>query len=144
MTPGRPEIVLYLVDTSAWIEVFRPPARIDLESVIDLDEVVICLPGLQEVLAGFEDERAFQVAREAMHAFPIIEAPLEMAVFEEAVVLYRLARLMGVTVRSSVDCVVAVCAILNNLTVLHHDRDFDHLARAPPHRTREVTSLARP
>ena len=123
---------------------FRRPARIDLESVVDLDEVAICLPVLQEVLAGFDDERAFQIAREAMQAFPIVEEPLEMAVFEEAVALYRLARRTGVTVRSSVDCVIAVCAMRNHLTVLHHDRDFDHLARVTPLRAREVTLCARP
>ena len=123
---------------------FRRPARIDLESVVDLDEVAICLPVLQEVLAGFDDERAFQIAREAMQAFPIVEEPLEMAVFEEVVALYRLARRTGVTVRSSVDCVIAVCAMRNHLTVLHHDRDFDHLARVTPLRAREVTLCARP
>lgn len=123
---------------------FRRPSRVDLESLVELDEVAICLPVLQEVLAGFDDERAFQVARDAMRAFPIVEAPLGMAVFEEAVALYRLARRTGVTVRSSVDCVIAVCAIRNHLTVLHHDRDFDQLARVTPLRAREVTLLGRP
>jgi predicted nucleic acid-binding protein len=52
-----------LVDTSVWIEVFRKPSRLELESVADLDEVVTCLPVVQEVLQGFLDERAFRLAR---------------------------------------------------------------------------------
>ncbi|MEA2560157.1 MAG: hypothetical protein QOH06_1661 [Acidobacteriota bacterium] len=54
---------MLLVDTSVWIEVFRKPSRLELESVADLDEVVTCLPVVQEVLQGFLDERAFRLAR---------------------------------------------------------------------------------
>ena len=129
---------VYLVDTSVWIEVFRRPARFDLESVVELEEVVTCLPVMQEVLQGFRDDRAFRVARDAMQALPIVEAPLGMVVFEQAVDLYRLARRAGATVRSSVDCLIAVCAVRNDLTLLHHDRDFDELARVAPLRSRDV------
>ena len=129
---------MYLVDTSVWIEVFRRPARFDLESVVALEEVVTCLPVVQEVLQGFRDDRAFRVARDAMQALPIVEAPLGMVVFEQAVDLYRLARRAGATVRSSVDCLIAVCAVRNDLTLLHHDRDFDQLARMAPLRSRDV------
>jgi len=129
---------VYLVDTSVWVDVFRRPPRVDLESTIGVEAVVTCLPVLQEVLQGFRDDRAFRVARDAMLAFPIVEAPLETAVFEEAVDLFRLARRAGVTVRSSVDCLIAVCAVRNELTVLHHDRDFDQLARIAPLRARNV------
>lgn len=56
---------MFLVDTSVWIEVFRRPSRFELGSVADLDEVVTCLPVIQEVLQGFQQEHAFRVAREA-------------------------------------------------------------------------------
>jgi len=92
-----------LVDTSVWIEVFRRGTTFQLESVADLEEVVTCLPVIQEVLQGFRDERAFQVARESLYALPIVESPLQRAVFDEAIELYRRSRQAGVTVRSSVD-----------------------------------------
>ena len=129
---------MYLVDTSVWIDVFRRPPRIDLESAIGVETVVTCLPVMQEVLQGFRDDRAFRVARDALLAFPIVDAPLGTAVFEEAVDLFRLARRAGVTVRSSVDCLIAVCAVRNDLTVLHHDRDFDQIARFAPLRSWNV------
>lgn len=129
---------MYLVDTSVWIDVFHRPPRVDLESTVGVEAVVTCLPVLQEVLQGFRDDRAFRVARDAMLAFPIVEAPLETAAFEEAADLFRLARRAGVTVRSSVDCLIAVCAVRNSLTVLHHDRDFDQLARVAPLRARNI------
>jgi predicted nucleic acid-binding protein len=127
-----------LVDTSVWIEVFRKPKRLDLESVADLDEIVTCLPVIQEVLQGFLDERAFRVARESMFAFPIVESPLKLEVFEEAARLYRLARRAGVTVRSGVDCLIATCAIRHGLPVLHCDRDFSHLAQVSPLQARKI------
>ena len=129
---------VYLVDTSVWVEVFRRPGRFDLGSVADLEGVVTCLPVLQEVLQGFGDDRAFRVAQDAMHELPIVEAPLAMEVFEQAVDLYRLARRAGATVRSSVDCLIAVCAVRNDLTLLHHDRDFDQLARVASFRSQDV------
>jgi predicted nucleic acid-binding protein len=120
---------MVLVDTSVWIEVFRKPSRFDLASVIDMDEVVTCLPVLQEVLQGFREELAFRIARNAMFALPLVEEPLALGVFEEAVQLYRTARRAGVTIRSSVDCLIAACAIRQGIPVLHHDRDFSLLAK---------------
>ena len=120
---------MLLLDTSAWIEVFRKPARLDLDTLGGLEEVVTCLPIVQEVLQGFRDERAFRLAREAMFALPIVESPLPQACFEEAVDLFRTARRAGLTVRSSVDCLIAACALRHGLTVVHRDRDYAALAR---------------
>jgi predicted nucleic acid-binding protein len=117
-----------LVDTSVWIELFRPSSRLDVTAVLDIEDVVTCLPVVQEVLQGFRDERAFRTARDAMLALPTVESPLRLEVVEEAVGLYRLARRSGHTVRSSVDCLIAACALRHGLTVLHHDRDYGALA----------------
>ena len=119
---------MVLVDTSVWIEVFRKPAKFSLESAVEFDEVVTCLPVLHEVLQGFHDERALALARDAMLALPTVESPLRREVFLEATELYRRARRIGRTVRSGVDCLIAACAIRNSLTVLHRDRDFTRLA----------------
>lgn len=131
---------MLLVDTSVWIEVFRKPSRLQLQSVADLDEIVTCLPVIQEVLQGFLEERAFRLAREAMFAFPVVESPLRSEVFEEAAQLYRSARRAGVTIRSGVDCLIAACAIRHGITVLHHDRDFSLLATVSPLAERRIMS----
>lgn len=129
---------MLLVDTSVWIEVFRRHPRFHLESVAELDEVVTCLPVIQEVLQGFRDERAFHVAREAMYALPIVESPLPRAVVDDAIDLYRRSRQAGITVRSSVDCLIAACALRHGLTVLHRDRDFGALARVSALDARDI------
>lgn len=130
--PASEETVVLLVDTSVWVEVFRKPSRLDLRGVVDTEEIVTCLPVIQEVLQGFREERTFRLARDAMFAFPIVESPLPRVVFEDAAELYRSARQKGLTIRSSVDCLVAACALRHGLEVLHCDRDFDALAKVSP------------
>ncbi len=127
---------MILVDTSVWIEVFRARRPLDLEAILDFDDVVTCLPVIQEVLQGFRDERTYRRAREAIFSLPLVESPLGADVFSEAVDLYRGARRGGLTVRSSVDCLIAACAIRHDLEVLHRDRDYAALARVSPLRQR--------
>jgi predicted nucleic acid-binding protein len=118
--------------------VFRRRSPTALESVVDFDEIVTCLPVVQEVLQGFQDPRAFAIAREAMHALPIVDSPMPQAVFDQAVDLYRAARRAGFTVRSGVDCLIAACAIRHHLEVLHDDRDFDMLGSVSSLRVRRL------
>ncbi|MDX1384281.1 MAG: PIN domain-containing protein [Thermoanaerobaculia bacterium] len=132
---------MILIDTSVWIELFREQSPYRVEARLELDEVVTCLPVVQEVLQGFRDERAYSIAREAMLALPIVESPLGVEVFEEAVALFRRARGSGLTIRSGVDCLIAACALRSHVEVLHHDRDFDSLARVS---TLQVRRLAGP
>jgi len=133
---------VYLVDTSVWIETFKKTDPLRIELLADLEEVVTCLPVIQEVLQGFGDERAYRLAREAMLSLPIVESPLRLEVFEEATALYRSAWRTGRKVRSGVDCLIAACALRNDLTVLHHDRDFDALAAASALRARNTARSA--
>ena len=130
---------MVLVDTSVWIEAFRRPLRVVLEQHVAFDDVVTCLPVVQEVLQGFRDEAAFTRARRGMLALPIVDSPLGEDVFLHAADLYRAGRRAGVTIRSSVDCLIAASAIRHHLEVLHHDRDFDEIAKVSTLRSRRVT-----
>jgi len=129
---------LVLIDTSVWIEVFRRRNPLDLEALVAIEEVATCLPIIQEVLQGFREEAAFRQAHQSMFSLPVIESPLEASVFEEAVSLYRTARANGITVRSSIDCLIAACALRHDLEVWHRDRDYAALARVSRLREREV------
>ena len=76
---------MILVDTSIWIEVLRKTKPLDLEAILDFDDVVTCLPIAQEVAQGIRDDRAFRLARTAMHNLPCLEDPLSRSVFDHAV-----------------------------------------------------------
>lgn len=135
---------MLLVDTSAWIEIFRRPSRVTVAQIVDdPDRVVTCLPVIQEVLQGFDDERTFQVARSAMYALPCVESPITPALVDAAVDIYRRARRAGVTVRSGVDCLIAACASRHRLTVVHRDRDYANLSTIVPLEHIDITPLLR-
>ena len=129
---------MILVDTSVWIEVFRREAPLDLEAHADFEEVVTCLPVVQEVLQGFRDEAAFRRAEAAMLSLPIVDSPLPADVYLAAAALYRTGRSTGHTVRSSIDCLIAASALRHDLEVLHRDRDFAAIARFSRLRQRDV------
>ena len=129
---------MILVDSSAWIAVLRRDDVLDLRAHIEPDAIVTCLPVIQEVLQGFQAEDAWRRARAAMLAMPIVESPLRLEVYEEAVALFRQARRAGVTIRSTMDCLIAACALRNDLEVLHVDRDFAALARVSGLRQRRI------
>jgi predicted nucleic acid-binding protein len=103
-----------------------------------LDDVVTCLPVVHEVLQGFREESAFRAAKTAMLAMPMVEAPIGEALMLEAVALSRSARRRGLTIRSSVGCLIAACALRHDLEVLHRARDFPALARISDLREREA------
>jgi predicted nucleic acid-binding protein len=129
---------MWLVDTSLWIAVFRRKAPLDLTSVVAFDEIVTCLPIVQEVLQGFRDERPYRIAKEAMRSLPTLDDPLGFEVIDDAVDLYRAARRAGVTVRSSIDCLIAASALRHDVGVLHADRDYTALARVSQLQQRAV------
>lgn len=134
---------MILVDTSVWIEVFRRPSTLHLESLVEFDDIVTCLPVVQEVLQGFNSEPAYVRARESMLALPIVDSPIGQQRFVEAVDLYRMARRQGLTIRSGVDCLIAACAIRHQLEVLHRDRDFDALTRVSALMARNIHGTRR-
>ncbi len=122
-------MAMILVDTSAWIRHFARNDPFELASVCPVEERLLCLPVYQEILQGIRDEGAFREIREALESATMLDDPLPQRRFLEAAELYRSARRMGITVRSSVDCLIAACAIHHNVPVLHSDRDFAQLSR---------------
>jgi len=130
---------MILVDTSIWIAAFRKRNAFRIEDDVEFDEITTCLPVIQEVLQGFREERAYRTARDAMIALPIVESPMEESLFIEAAELYRSARRQGLTIRSSVDCLIAACALRHDMPVLHKNRDYELLSGIAPLRVRTIS-----
>lgn len=125
MTSGK------IVDTSVWIDFFN---AVDNEQtnftavVIEKNELFMLPVILQEVLQGFRDEKTFNTVKKAFLEHPFVSYDgIDMAV--DAASLYRFLKLKGVSIRKPNDCLIAVICINNNLSLLHNDRDFDHIAK---------------
>ncbi|MDP1650308.1 MAG: PIN domain-containing protein [Rubrivivax sp.] len=124
---------MLVVDSSVWIDFFasrESPARAILRRLLDEGEVRIVVPDLVlfEVLRGFRHERDHREARLLMESLNIEDtggAALALAAAQH----YRSLRAQGVTVRSSIDVLVATFCIENDYALLHRDRDFQAFER---------------
>ena len=123
-----------LVDTSAWVEYFRRHDSAPSDTVRSLattgESFLTCGPVTMEVLAG----AATPSVLDTIHRILALgsDIPVDLKHFEEAAALYRACRAQGVTIRSLIDCLIAVLAMAEGVEVLHHDRDFDAIARVVP------------
>jgi predicted nucleic acid-binding protein len=129
---------LYLIDTSAWILHFSKNAPFDLRDICSPEDRVLCLPVYQEILQGVREEASFRAIQAILRMADFVENPLSMETYDEAISLYRRARRQGLTIRSSVDCLIAACALRHDLIVLHHDRDYEAIGKVSELRQRNV------
>jgi predicted nucleic acid-binding protein len=80
-----------------------------------------------EILQGFRDEREAGRVEKHLRAFPVLRLK-ELDDFALAAELYRRARRAGVTIRKTLDCLIAAPCVRNGVPILHADEDFDRLA----------------
>jgi hypothetical protein len=122
----------YLVDTSVWIDFFNPknnsPRKQELETLINRNaKIFICPVIYQEILQGIRDDRDFRKTKYFISALNMVKTN-QMTAIDHAVNMYRILRKNGVTIRKPQDCLIASYAIIENLTLLHNDRDFDSIS----------------
>jgi predicted nucleic acid-binding protein len=123
---------VYLVDTSVWVDFLRgreTPCVGLLDELLG-DPLAVGLSDaiLMEILQGARDQRAFDRFRRYFGGLPCHRFADPQTAHVAAAQLFLDCRRAGVTVRSSVDCLVAQCAIENDLVLLHNDRDFAKMA----------------
>jgi hypothetical protein len=118
---------MLLVDSSVWIDYFNgtiTPQTNHLDTILGVDEIVIGDLILAEVLQGFRLDKDYDAAKRAMHAFPILSLVGPNIALKSAD-NYRFLRKRGITIRKTIDCLIATCCIENTLELLHSDNDFD-------------------
>jgi len=120
-----------VVDTSVWVDVLND---VDTPQTRRLEELLLGGAPLAltdviyaEVLQGLRDERNVRRVDEHLRAFPVLRLS-SLDDFRFAAQLYRTARRKGVTIRKTLDCLIAVPCIKAGAPLLHADADFDRLA----------------
>lgn len=88
-----------------------------------------CGPIIQEVLQGLKPGLGNDAFRAAFLAIPVLSDPIPLRLFVSAAEIYGQGRRRGITIRSSLDCLIAAIAIDHGVPVWHRDRDFDSIAR---------------
>jgi predicted nucleic acid-binding protein len=118
---------LILVDSSVWIDYFRgriTPHTERLDNLLGTEPLFIGDLILAEVLQGFVREEDFNRARRLLASLTVVElCGPEIAI--RAARNFRLLRAAGVTVRKTIDSIIATRCIESGYDLLHNDRDFD-------------------
>ena len=122
---------MILVESSVWIDYFRGTANAQsdrLDALLGAEQLLVGDVILTEVLQGFASDRDFEKALALMGAFECIDIGGQ-AVALEAARNFRRLRARGVTVRKTIDTLIATRCIMDGLRLLYADRDFDPFAQ---------------
>ena len=122
---------MILADTSVWIDYLR---GIDASHTSALDYELAhnrIITGdliIAEFLEGFRSEKDYAAAKRIMDSLEYHDlAGREIAI--RAALNYRLLRKRGVTVRKTIDVLIATFCIENNFMIIHNDRDYDPMEK---------------
>ena len=122
---------MILVDSSVWIDYFRGTVTAQteiLDGLLGQEPLAIGDLILAEVLQGFDDDRDFDDARKTLTSLTVVElGGARIAI--QAARNFRTLRRLGVTVRKTIDTVIATRCIESGYELLHSDRDFDPFVR---------------
>ncbi len=118
---------MLLVDSSVWIDYFNGAVTAQTEALdvlLPQREILVGDIILAEVLQGFRSDADFEAARRALtrfHQAAMVDPDLAV----QSARHYRTLRKLGVTVRRTIDCLIATFAIVQGHELLHSDSDFD-------------------
>lgn len=127
---------MYLVDTSVWIGYMRGEESEATRRLVELEvrRYPFGITGVvyQEVLQGAASEAKFDYLAEYLGSQTFYHPVDPVESYKEAAIIYFRCRSAGVTIRSTIDCLIARVAIEHGLMLLHDDRDFEKIAGVVP------------
>ena len=130
---------MILVDASVLIPFLRGTDTVatrHLAQALEDDVPVYLTPiGVQEVLQGARDEQEWRRLDTYLSTQPLVEPEDALTTCRRAARIYFDCRRRGLTVRGTIDCMVAQLALDHDLVLLHDDRDYDAIRRVRPLRT---------
>lgn len=118
---------MLVVDTSVWVDYFNGaenPQTNFLHAVLDTTPILIGDLILTEVLQGFRNDPDFEKVHRTLGRFTQANM-VDMDIAVQSARNYRFLRQKGVTVRKTIDSLIATYCIENEHELLHNDSDFD-------------------
>ncbi len=124
---------MYLLDSSVWIDGINSNQRIiDFLKRLPPNNLGINSLIYTEVLQGADSQKKFDFYKMYLSGQPFYDFKDEKISYEKAAHIYFNCRKNGITIRSSVDCLIAQCAIENKLILLHNDKDLGKISAIYP------------
>ena len=118
---------MIVADTSVWIDYVK---GIDASHTNILDHELIynrVVTGdiiITEFLQGLKNDREYLIAKQIMDNLEYRDF-LGKEIAIQAANNYRKLRKQGITVRKTIDVIIATFCIENRFPLIHNDRDFD-------------------
>jgi predicted nucleic acid-binding protein len=116
-----------LVDTSAWIDYLNGHPSPEHDALVNLvvsdHEICTCGVVIAEVFQGLRREKGRAELAEMFREMIYLD-PSGVDLYFRAAEIYRRLRERGQTIRSTIDCLIAVLAEENGTTILARDRDM--------------------
>lgn len=126
-------MVSILVDTSAWIEFFRPEGdlryRAEISKLIDDNAIALCGVILLELLKGARTDREYRELEDRLSTLTYLETPESL--WKKAGKIASILLRKGVQIPTT-DLIIAAVAIENHTTLLNKDKHFQILAKHTP------------
>ncbi len=124
---------MILVDTSVWIDYFNGHnGDGKVQTLIDAlkqgKDIYVTDIILTEILQGIREDNKYAVVKNAMLSLKFIHAK-NLETYIHASNIYRTCRKKGITIRKTIDCLIAAIATENSLPILCKDNDFINIAK---------------
>jgi len=124
---------MVLVDTSVLIGYFKGidnPSNIKLDEIID-NKIPFGINSLiyQEILQGSRDKKEFNELKEYLRSLRFYDLKYGNESYEKAAYMYFQCRKSGITIRSTIDLIIAETAIENGLYLLENDNDYKSISK---------------
>ena len=121
---------MILVDSSVWIDYFNgnPTWQTDLlDNYLSHEPIIMGDLILAEILQGFKSDKELEIAKSLLSALPFRQMGGYNVALQSAN-NYRTLRKAGITIRKTIDIIIATFCLIEGLTLLHDDRDFEPFA----------------
>ena len=123
---------MILVDTSVLIDLFKGN---DNEAVRVFRRAMqlgipfgICSVIYQEILQGARTKKEFNTLNDYLSTQRFFHPKDQYTSYAEAASIYFFCRKKGITIRSTIDCLIAQITLEHELFLLHNDKDFTAMA----------------
>lgn len=117
---------MIVVDSSVWIAYFNglaTPQTDKLDTLLGQEPLALGDLILTEVLQGFRLDNDYKTAKELLTSLTVYELLGERIAIKSAD-NFRVLRRKGITIRKTIDVIIATFCIENGFQLLHADRDF--------------------
>ncbi|MCP5053071.1 MAG: PIN domain nuclease [bacterium] len=119
---------MVLVDTSIIIDfINKNKHRETITALLATRRIITADIIIMEVLQGIKEEKTYDQIKSFLESLPKVEMKYDDYI--KAANIYRTCRKKGITIRKSIDCIIAGIALNNKLELFSNDRDFDNIRK---------------